>query len=146
MNAVHIVAGVAAMALTAAAALYGGWCWWRVHSGPWFWRILRAGQAAVIVEAVLGGVDVLLGHKAPGLHYLYGVLPILVSFIAEQLRIASAQMILDHRGLASADEVGKLAPDDQRVLVLTIVQREIGVMALAALVNVVLLARAAGTG
>jgi hypothetical protein len=76
---------------------------------------------------------------------LYGVLPLLVSFIAEQLRISSAHMILTTRGFETAAEVGKLPEDEQRVLALTIVQREIGVMALAALVNVVLLARAAGT-
>jgi hypothetical protein len=76
---------------------------------------------------------------------LYGVLPLLVALIAEQFRISSAQMVLSARGFESAQEVGRLPEDEQRVLAMSIVQREIGVMALAALVNVVLLARAAGT-
>ena len=55
-----------------------------------------------MVQAALGGILVLPGHKPPGLHVFYGLLPLLVSFIAEQLRIASAQMVLDARGLESA--------------------------------------------
>jgi hypothetical protein len=69
-----------------------------------------------------------------------------VSFIAEQLRIASAQAVLDQRGYESATAVGKLAEDEQRTIVVAIVQRELGVMVLAALVMVALLARAATTG
>jgi hypothetical protein len=142
---VHLVIGVLAIALTGASALYGAWCWWRIRSSVWFWRLLRAGQAVVVLEVVLGGVLYLVGPKSSGLHVLYGVLPLLVSFIAEQLRISSAHMILATRGFDSAQEVGKLDPEEQRVIALSIVQREIGVMALAALVNVVLLARAATT-
>jgi hypothetical protein len=100
---------------------------------------------AVIVQVALGGVLVALGHKPPGLHVLYGVLPLFVSLIAEQLRAASAQTVLDGRGFASAQEVGALPADEQQVIVASIVQREIVVMTLAALVNVVLLARAAAT-
>lgn len=145
MNEVHLVVGVLALSLNGVAGIYGAWRWWRVQSTVWFWRILRAGQAVVILQVLLGGVLVLLGHKPSGLHVLYGVLPLLVSVIAEQLRISSAQMVLESRGLESARAVGELPEDEQRVVVLSIVQREIGVMALAAIVNVVLLARAAGT-
>ena len=56
--------------------------------------MLRAGQAVVVIEAALGGVLELMHHKAPGLHVLYGVLPLLVAFIGEQLRLAAAQMVL----------------------------------------------------
>ena len=87
----------------------------------------------------------LLKHKAPDLHYIYGVLPVLVSFIAEQLRLASAQMILDARGFENAAAVGGLPEDEQRLVVRSIVLREMGVMALAAIVMLVLLIRAAGT-
>ena len=65
---------------------------------------------------------------------------------AEQLRVASAQMVLDSRGFESAAAVGKLPEEEQHAVVTAIVQRELGVMTLAALVIVVLLARAAGTG
>jgi hypothetical protein len=137
--------GILAIALTGGAGLLGGWCWWRVRTTAWFWRLLRTSQVAVIVQVLWGALLVITGHKAPSLHYIYGVLPLLVSLIAEQLRVASAQMVLDARGHASAAEVAKLPDEEQRIVVLSIVQREIGVMALAAIVNVVLLARAAGT-
>ena len=145
MTHVHLVVGVLTIALNGLAAVYGGWCWWRIRTSTWFWRLLRAGQVAVIVQVLLGGVLVVLGHKPKGLHVLYGVLPVLVSLLAEQLRVASAQMVLDTRGFESARAVGTLPDEEQRVVAMAIVQREIGVMALSALINVVLLARAAMT-
>jgi len=140
---VHIAIGVLALALTAVAAVWGAWCWWRWEASRWFWRVLRSAQASVVVEAAIGGVLVAIGRKAANLHFIYGVLPVLVSFIGEQLRISSAQMIMDARGLASSAEVGRLPKSEQQELVEDIVRREVGVMALAALVMVVLLARAA---
>jgi hypothetical protein len=142
---VHLLVGVLCIALNALAGLRGAWCWWRVQSSRLFWPLLRAGQTAVVLQVALGGVLVLLGHKPSSLHLIYGLLPLLVSFIAEQLRIASASMVLEARGLSSGSEVGKLPSEEQETVVLAIVQREMGVMAIAALVVVVLLARAAGT-
>ncbi len=146
MKQVHIVVGVVTIALAAGAAGWGGWCWWRVRTSAWFWRILRASQVAVVVQAALGGVLLLMHRKSPGLHVLYGVLPLLVSFIAEQLKISSAQMVLDQRGFESSQAVAKLPSEEQQVVVTMILQREVGVMVLAAVINVVLLARAAMTG
>jgi hypothetical protein len=144
---VHIAVGVAAIATNGVAGLYGAWLWWRVSpSSVWFWRVLRAGQAIVVLAAALGGVLDLTHHKAPGLHVLYGLLPLLVALIAEQLRLAAAQMVLDARGLESAQQVGELPEDEQRSIVVGILHREVGVMTLSALVVVGLLARAAGTG
>ncbi len=145
MKSIHIIIGVASIALMGAAGLLGAWLWWRAETNAWFWRLLRAGQVVVVLEAALGGVLQLGHHKSPSIHVIYGLLPLAVSFIAEQLRIASAQMILDARGFESASDVGKLPTDEQRHVVVAIVQREVGVMALAALVIVVLLVRAAGT-
>jgi len=145
MKAIHLVVGVITIVLSGVAGVYGAWCWWRVRNSVWFWRLLRASQAAIVVEAALGGILILLGHKSPGLHTLYGVLPLFVSFIAEQLRVSTAQMVLDKGGFESAQEVGKLPESEQQEIVVTIMRREIGVMALAALVNTVLLARAAMT-
>jgi hypothetical protein len=142
---VHIAVGLLAIALNALAALLGGWCWWRARPSQWFWRVLRAGQIMVVVEVALGGIWTLTGRKTPGLHVLYGVLPLLVAILAEQLRAATAQMVLDSRGFESTDEVGELPPEEQRELVTAILQREIGLMALSAVVVVVLLARAAAT-
>jgi heme A synthase len=146
MKQVHLVFGVLTIILTAVAGAYGAWCWWRARPSRWFWRVLRASQAAVVAQAALGGVLVLMGDKPPGLHVLYGVLPLLVSFMAEQLRVSSAQMVLDQRGFESPEAVGKLPADEQQAVVLAIMQRELGIMVLAALVNLVLLGRAAMTG
>ena len=114
---VHIAVGVLAIALSVRGGLLGRWCWWRVRQSPWFWRILRGGQVVIVVQAALGGVLVLLGHKPPGLHVIYGLLPLAVSFLAEQLRVASAQMVLDARGFESAAEVGELPEDEQQAVV-----------------------------
>ena len=146
MKDVHIAFGVITITLTAAAGAWGAWCWWRAHHNAWFWRLLRASQVAVVIQAALGGVLVLAGHKPPGLHVLYGVLPLLVSFFAEQLRVSAAQMVLDQRGFESAKAVGKLPAEEQQGIVLAVTQRELGFMVIAALVNVVLLGRAAMTG
>lgn len=146
MTDVHIAIGSLAIALCALAALYGAWLWWRYQPrSTWFWRLLRAGQAVVVIEVVLGGVLQFTSRKAPDLHILYGVLPVLIAFIAEQLRIASAQMVLDSHGYESGEEVGKLPDEEQRAIVDAILRRELGVMTLAAFVIVVLLVRAAGT-
>jgi hypothetical protein len=146
MKLVHLVVGVACIALMGSAGVWGAWCWYRVRQSVWFWRLLRAGQVAIVLEAALGGVLVLQGRKDSGLHLIYGLLPLGISFVAEQLRIASAQMILDSRGFESSADVGRLPESEQRVVVVSILQRELGVMVLAALVILVLLIRAAGTG
>ena len=146
MKLVHLVVGVVSIALMGGAGVWGAWCWYRVRQSRWFWRLLRAGQAAVVVEAALGGILVLIGRKASSLHVIYGLLPLGISFVAEQLRIASAQMVLDSRGFESAAAVGRLPESEQRLVVISIVQRELGVMVLAAAVMCALLIRAAGTG
>lgn len=145
MKVVHLVVGVLSLVLVSGAGLWGAWCWYRVRASPLFWRLLRAGQAAVIVEATLGGVLLLMGYKEPDLHLIYGLLPLAVSLIGEQLRIAAAQSVLDKRGFESPQDVGRLPADEQRAVVISIMQRELGVMTLAAIVMAVLLVRAAGT-
>ena len=134
MDSVHLIVGVAVMALFAAAGLLGAWRWWRVEASPWFWRLLRAGQVALGVEVVLGGVLLAAGREpSDGLHLVYGLLPVAVSFVGEQLRLAAAQTVLDARGLPDAQAVGALTAADQRSVVTAIVRRELGVMTLASL-------------
>src|SRR5205807_2677598 len=89
MREVHIVCGIAAIALNGLAACWGAWAWWRAQPSRSFWRLLRLGQLAVVVEVVAGGVFYLINRHGPGLHILYGVLPVAVSFIAEGLRASS---------------------------------------------------------
>jgi hypothetical protein len=142
---VHIAVGVAAIAVNAFALLIGAWLWRARRQSPWFWRILRAGQGLVVIQAALGGILLAMGNKPHHLHVLYGVLPLLVGLIAETLRASSAQMILDQRGIASAQDVAGLPEAEQRGIVVAIMQRELGVMTLAALVVLVMLLRAAQT-
>lgn len=144
MSAVHIVLGVALVTVNLVAGALGAYRWWRAEASRAFWPLLRAGQALVVVEAVQGGVLLALGEELPRLHLIYGLLPLGVSFVAEQLRITSADSVLHGRGLGSSREVASLPEPEQRAIVLEIVRREMGVMAASALVVVVLGLRAAG--
>ncbi|MFL5819557.1 MAG: hypothetical protein ACJ76S_02600 [Solirubrobacteraceae bacterium] len=142
MSTAHLVVGLMAIVLFAAAALVGGWRWMRRRPGPGFWPVLRAGQAALVVQAALGGLLLLAGRRTTDLHLVYGLLPLGVSFAAEQLRVSAAQTVLDTRGHDSARAVGGLPEHEQRALVHAIVRRELGVMTVAAAIITALLLRA----
>ena len=132
--------------LNAVAALFGAWCWWSVRPSRAFWVLVRVGQAAAVGLAVLAGIGAVTGFApADSLFWLYALLPLAVGFVAEQFRLAAAQTVLDSRGLEDAQAVGRLDERGQRSVVLAIVRREIGVMALAALVVAFLALRAYGT-
>ncbi len=146
MKNVTLAAEILALALNAIACGYGAWCWRRAHASSWFWRVTRAAQASIVLQAALNGILELTGPKPKGLHILYSVVPLLVSLIAESLRVAAAQTVLDQRGLENAKAVGKLPAEQQRGIVVAIVQRELAVMTIAAAVVVVLLVRAVQTG
>jgi hypothetical protein len=141
--AVHAVVGFLVLALTLAAGVLGAWRWYRVEPSDTFWRLLRASQAVLVLQIGLGVVLLVLGHKPAHLHLLYGIVPLVVSFAAEQLRVSAAQAVLDARGHESAEAVGRLPEAEQRSVVLAIVRREIGVMTLGALVVFFLVLRAA---
>jgi hypothetical protein len=146
-----VVAGALVVAgLNAIAGLVGAWLWYAgvpsERAAHTFWVLLRVGQGAALLLAVAVGALAAAGSfPHEHLFYLYALLPLAVAFIAEQLRVASAQSVLDQRGLAGAEAVGKLPQDAQRGLVVAIVRREIGVMAASALVVVFLALRAAST-
>jgi hypothetical protein len=144
LTGIHVGLGVATLVTSALAGLWGAWRWYRVEPSDLFWRLLRLSQLVVVVTAVHGGLLLLLDRDVEGLHILYGVLPLAISLIAEQLRILSAQTVLDARGIANATAVGELPDAEQRSVVLAIVRREMGVMTAAALVTFFLALRAAG--
>jgi hypothetical protein len=128
------------------AGVFGAVLWWTVRPSRAFWVLLRAGQAAAGGLAVVAGVLAVLGFEpADGLFWLYAVLPAAVAFVAEGFRAAAAQAVLDARGLEDAQAVGRLDEAGQRSVVLAILRREMGVMALAAVVVVFLALRAWGT-
>jgi hypothetical protein len=144
VTGVHIAVGASLLAVNLAAGLYGAFVWWRGGNAPGYWPAIRTGQALAVLQAALGGVLLLEGKDPPSLHVMYGLLPLGISFVAEQLRAVSAQVELDHRGLEDAQAVGRLPEAEQHAVVHAIIRREIGVMAAAALVVSVLAARGAG--
>ena len=141
MTPLHVVVGVALVVVNVVAGALGVWRWRQGELSRAFWPLLRAGQALVVIEALDGGVLLLLGDDLPRLHLIYGLVPLGVAFIAEQLRLTSAQAVLDARGVASARE---LPPADADAAVLDILLREMGVMAASALVVAALGLRAGG--
>jgi hypothetical protein len=144
VTAFHIALGVALIAVNAIAGVYGTWAWWRDRYAPAFWPLLRIGQALVLIQALDGVILLLMGKELPQLHLIYGLVPLGVSFVAEQLRLAAADTVLGHRGLEGRADVERLSDPEQRRLVRDIVRREMGVMAASAVVVALLGVRAAG--
>jgi heme A synthase len=140
MVSLHIAAGVILIVLNGAAFAVGGIAWLRSQASIPFWYLLRMAQASVFAQALLGGLLVVTGHEQEdGLHYLYGILPLVVSFIAEGARSEAAR-----------HEVGDLDPatlsqPEQESLAHAIVRREMGIMAVSCGVIFFLGLRAAGT-
>ena len=146
LNQAVVDLAYAVAALNALPALLGGWRWYRGEPSRAFWVLLRVGQAGALVLALTAGVLVAAGYSASDrLFYLYAALPVVIGFVAEQLRITSAQTILDQLDLEDAQAVGRLPERDQRKVVASIVRREMGVMTLSAIVVVFLAVRAAAT-
>jgi hypothetical protein len=117
MTQVAQVAALAAALVSLVAGVLGAWYWWRVEPSSTFWLLCRAGQALLVVQALVAGVLAALGFDpADGLYWLYALLP-----------------------------VGELDDARQRSIVLAIVRREMGVMTASALVVVFLALRAWGT-
>ena len=146
MADVAAAAALLAAAVNAIAGLFGAWRWWTVAPSRAFWVLARAGQATAILLAAVAGVAAATGFDpADGLFWLYALLPVAVGFVAEQFRAASAQTVLDARDLEDAAAVGRLDEVGQRSVVLAILRRELGVMALAAIVVAFLALRAYGT-
>jgi hypothetical protein len=139
----HEVLGAITIAINALAAL-AGLIAWRIRPNRLFWPLLRAGQLLVILEAVIGAALLLDGKDLPRLHLIYGLVPIAVSFVAEQLRLASADIVLQQKGLESAKEVAVLPEADQHAIVTGIIRRETAVMAASAAVVALLCLRAQG--
>jgi hypothetical protein len=144
MTAFHIALGTALIVVNALAGVLGGVQWWRGRTSRIFWPLLRAGQALVVVEALDGGILLLRGEDLPPLHLIYGLVPLAVSFVAEQLRLVSADQILENRDLEGRADVERLSADEQAQLVHAILRREMGVMAASAGVVALLGVRAAG--
>jgi heme A synthase len=139
VTGVHIAVGSALIAANLVAGIWGGAAWLRKRPSLGFWYALRVAQVTVVLQAMIGLILVFTGSVAEDLHYLYGGLPLLVSFLAELTRAGAAQQELGELEFRSVPE------DRQREIAMAIVRREMGIMAVACLVIVFLGLRAAGT-
>ncbi len=144
MSTLHTQFGAIAICVNAIAALIGGVAWLVRRNPKVFWVLLRIGQGLIMLEAVIGATLSLTGHDLPRLHLVYGLTPIAVAFLAEQLRIMATPTLLDQRALSGGADVAKLPELEQRAFVAAILRREIGVMATSAGIVAVLAARAQG--
>lgn len=144
MNAVHIVVGTLVLVTSLAAGVLGAWAWYQGATSPLFWRLLRASQVTLVLEVLIGAVLLLAGRDPARLHLLYGLLPLGVSFIAEQLRLVAADQVLQRRGLEVARDMERLPAPEQQAIVHEIVARETGVMAASAFVVFLCALRASG--
>src|SRR3954451_25102258 len=90
-----------------------------------FWPLLRAGQVGAVAVAAVAGISALSDDgPGDGLFWLYALLPIAVGLIGEQLRLASAETVLEANELQSAQEMRRLPAREQRDIVLAILRRE----------------------
>jgi hypothetical protein len=140
MIGLHLAVGIAVLALNLAAGLLGGIEWLRDRPSIPFWYLLRAAQVAVFAQVMLGVLLIFTGHEsANDLHYLYGLLPLPVSLLAEAARAGAAQQEIGEIDFEALPE------ERQREVALAIVRREMGIMAVSCLVIFFLVLRAAGT-
>jgi heme A synthase len=136
----HIAVGSLLILLNLAAGVIGGWCWWKLRPSVPFWYLLRFAQISVFVQAALGGLLLVSDHHAKeNLHYLYGILPLIISFLAEGARLGAAQ-----RELGELD-IESFPPEAQESIAMQIVRREMGIMAVSCIVIFFLAVRAATT-
>lgn len=141
MTDVHLAVGILVIATNLVAGVWGGVAWLRSVPTVGFWYALRVAQAVVVLQVAVGSILLLSGHEADsGLHYLYGLLPLGVSLLAEGARAGAAE-----RELVGLD-FESLPRARQRAVAGEIVRRETGIMAVSALVIFGLAVRAATTG
>lgn len=139
MPEVHLVVGICLIAANLVAGVWGGYSWLERRPSVGFWYALRIAQATVILQTLLGLLLVFSGHHADELHIVYGVLPLVVSLLAEVIRLGSASAELGDLDIHSME------PERQTQIAMAIVRRDTGIMATACLVIFLLALRAAGT-
>ena len=140
MEDVHLVIGISVLVSNLVAGVWGAVAWLGERPSVAFWYLLRVAQATVVAQVAAGTILLLSGHEAPdGLHYVYGLLPLLVATLAEAARAGAAE-----RELTGLD-FESLPKDRQHLIAMAIVRRETGIMAVSALIVLFLALRAAGT-
>ena len=139
MTEVHLVVGVAVLVLNLGVGLWGLGAALLNRTPVSFWYFLRAAQASVVLQVLLGALLLVAGHEPKdAIHYMYGTAPLLVNLFAEGMRTGAAQ-----RELPEDVAFEGLPADEQRTIALRIVRREMLIMSLAALLVAAFALRAA---
>ena len=139
-----MVMGIAVLATNLVASVWGaiGWIRKDARASIVFWPLLRAAQATVVIQAVVGLLLVARGESAPdGLHIAYGISPLIVSLVSEGLRVAVAQ-----REIEEVEDIDALDRAEQVALAKRVALGEMGVMTVGALLILTLALRAFQTG
>jgi hypothetical protein len=139
-----MVVGIAVLVTNAVAAAWGAIGWLRkdARASLAFWPLLRAAQATVVIQVVVGFLLLARGASAPdGLHVAYGVSPLVITVITEAMRAGIAQ-----RELEGVEDVDALDRGEQVALAKRVALGEMGVMTVGALLIVTLALRAYQTG
>ena len=139
MPEIHLIVGMCLLVANLVAGIWGGVQWLEDKPTAGFWIALRIAQVTVVLQALLGLLLAFTGHHADELHYLYGGLPLLISLLAEVIRIGSAAQELGDL------DVHSLPEERQTEIAMAIIRRDTGIMATACLVIFLLALRAAGT-
>jgi hypothetical protein len=133
--------GIAVLATNGVAGVWGAVAWLRKDPSVWFWYLLRAAQAAVVVQAFLGFGLLAQGLRAAdGLHALYGFAPLLITLVSEGMRVGVAQ-----RELEDVD-IDELQHAQQVAIARRVALAEMGVMTIGVLMILTLALRAYQTG
>ena len=142
MSGLHQWVGIAVLATNGAAGAWGAVAWIRRDPSVWFWYLLRAAQAAVAVQVVLGLLLLARGETAPdGLHVAYGVAPLLITLFSEGMRLGAAQ-----RELEDVGDLEALDRSEQVAIARRVALAEMAVMTIGALLILTLALRAYATG
>ena len=142
MTSAHQWIGIAVLATNGAAGGWGAVAWLRRDPSVWFWYLLRAAQAAVAAQVVLGLILLARGENAPdGLHIAYGVAPLLITLFSEGMRLGAAQ-----RELEEVPDIEGLERSEQIAIARRVALAERGGMTIGALLILTLALRAYQTG
>jgi hypothetical protein len=117
-------------------------CWYRRITSVWFWYILRVAQASVVVEVLIGlGLLASGGTRPNGIHYVYGIAPLVVALVSEGLRVNAAQSEME-----GVEDLESLDRREQVLLARRVVQREMQIMTIGTSLILTLVLRAYATG
>jgi hypothetical protein len=142
LTGIHAVLGIVVVATNALAGGWGAVCWYRHVPSVAYWYALRVAQASVIVQVLIGlGLLASGGSRPNGIHYVYGIAPLVVTLVAEGMRVGAAQSELE-----DVDDVESLPRREQVLLARRVVLREMQIMTIGTLLVLTLVLRAVQTG